>query len=400
MTRRPAWGPTTLLTLLLAAPGSPLAAQVFELTGYALGVGTWADESALGPSGATLLGRLRLMAVGDLGPVETDIAYEHVASRTPMGGGLSITTPGGEGAGSGDWLGTDWELRSTTRSQWRHRFDRLALSVAAGPVEVTAGRQAISWATTLFLTPADPFAPFDPSDPFREYRGGVDAVRLRGFPGPFTEVEAVVRAADTPQGSRITALARGQTSRSGWAFGAWAGVVHEEAAGAVFATGAAGATAVRAEATLRHGADEAETVLRVALGADRNFLVDGKDLFLVTELQYDGWGATGSSDLLDVVTSKWFSRGEMQVLGRWSGALQAGYQAHPLVSLDALVLANLRDGSVLLAPGLGWSATEHMSVRLGAFAGTGPGGLEPDSWLASEYGSIPILGYASLSWFF
>jgi hypothetical protein len=340
------------------------------------------------------------MAVSDLGPVTMDVAYEHVASRTPMGGGLSITTPGGEGAGSGDWLGADWELRSTSRSRWRHRFDRLALSFAAGPVEVTAGRQAISWATTLFLTPADPFAPFDPSDPFREYRGGVDAVRVQAFPGPFTEIEAVVRAADTPEGSRITALARGQTSRSGWAFGAWAGAVHEEAAGAVFATGAAGAMALRAEASLRRGTTDGEAVFRAALGADRNFLLDGKDLFLVAELQYDGLGAAESSDLLDIVISKWFSRGEMQVLGQWSGAVQAGYQAHPLVSVDALVLANLRDGSALLAPGLGWSATEHMSVRLGVFAGTGPGGLEPEAWLASEYGSIPVLGYASLSWFF
>ena len=47
--------------------------------------------------------------------------------------------------------------------------------------DLIVGRQPVSWATTLFLTPADPFSPFDPADPFREYRGGVDAARLRVY---------------------------------------------------------------------------------------------------------------------------------------------------------------------------------------------------------------------------
>jgi hypothetical protein len=340
------------------------------------------------------------MPVAAVSDLTLNLAYEHVLSRTPMGGGLSITNPGGEGASSGDWLGTDWEIRSTSRSRWRHRFDRLSLRADLGPVSVELGRQAISWATTLFLTPADPFAPFDPSDPFREYRGGVDALRVQAFPGPFSELEAVVRAASTPDGDRVTALARGQTSRGGWAFGAWAGVVHEEAAAAVFATGAAGATALRGEASLREGTTGESAVLRAALGLDRNFMVEGKDLYVIAEVQYDGFGASETSMLLEVAMSKWFSRGEMQTMGRWSGAIQASYQIHPLVGVDAMVLTNLRDGSTLVAPGLSWSATSTAALRLGAFAGAGPGGLEPEAWLQSEYGSIPILGYASLSWFF
>jgi hypothetical protein len=391
---------TGRLLLLGALAFDPLGGQDLEVTGYALGVGTWAAESPLGPSGATLLGRARVMPIVVMGGVTVDVAYEHVASRTPTGGGLSVTTPGGEGAGGGDWLGTEWVIRSTARSLWRHRFDRLALSFETGPVSVTLGRQAISWATTMFLTPADPFAPFDPSDPFREYRGGVDAIRIRIFPGPFSEVETVLRATDTTEGDKVTALARGQTSRGGWAFGAWAGVIHEEAAGALFATGAAGATALRVEASLREDRQGEGATIRATFGVDRNFIVKGKDLILVAEIQHDGLGATRSSDLLDVVMSKWFARGEMQVLGTWSVAVQTGYQIHPLVSVQAVALGNLLDGSTLLAPAIGWSATESMSLRLGFFAGTGPGGLEPEAWLQSEYGSIPVLGYASLSWYF
>lgn len=387
-----------VLLLALALPPSA-APQSLDLTGYALGVATRAGASDLGDAGSTLLARTRVMPVLTLGSATLDIAYEHILSHTPEDGGLAITTPGGEGARSSDWLGADWDLHTTSRTSWRHRFDRLSLAFDVGPLSLVAGRQPISWATTLFLTPADPFSPFDPSDPFREYRGGVDALRVQAFTGPFSEIEGVVRAAETPDGSTLTALARGQTSRGGWALGGWAGVVHDQGAGALFATGSWGAMALRAEVAAREDPGGGGTV-RGALGTDRNFLVSGKDLYVVLEIQYDGFGAATSSALIEVAESRPFAYGEMQVLGRWTGAAQASYQAHPLVSVDALALANLGDGSFLLAPGMWWTATSSASVRLGTYVGVGPSSVEPGERLASEYGIIPWIGYAALSLFF
>ncbi len=388
----------TALLVALALP-LPAASQSLDLTGYALGLATRAGASDLGGPGSTFLARTRLMPLLTLGSATLDIAYEHILSHTPEDGGLAITTPGGEGARAGDWLGADWDLRTTSRTSWRHRFDRLSLAFDVGAFSVVAGRQPISWATTLFLTPADPFSPFDPSDPFREYRGGVDALRVRAFTGPFSEIEGVVRAAETPDGSTLTALMRGQTSRGGWALGGWAGVVHDEGAGALFATGSWGATALRGEVAVRKDPGGGGTV-RGAVGADRNFLVSGRDLYTVLEIQYDGFGAARSSALIEVARSRPFTYGEMQVLGRWTGAAQASYQAHPLVSVDAMVLANLRDGSVLVAPGMSWTATATASVRLGTYVGVGPSRVDPSERLASEYGIFPWIGYAALSLFF
>ncbi|MGD8319528.1 MAG: hypothetical protein PVJ02_03720, partial [Gemmatimonadota bacterium] len=375
------------------------AGQSLDLSGYALGVVTHSGSGALGSGGTALLGRGRIMPVVTWDAFTLDVAYEHLLQRTPPGGGFSITTPGGTGVRGGDWMGADWDIRSTSRSSWRHRFDRLSLAFDAGPLSVTVGRQAISWATTLFLTPGDPFAPFDPSDPFREYRGGVDAVRVRAFTGPFSEVEAVVRPADVPGGSTLTAVARAQMSRGGWAFGAWAGVVHDQGAATVFATGAAGATALRGSLSLRRDS-VGDAVLRTAVGGDRRFTVADRDLFGVVELQYDGFGAASTEELLAAARSGPFGRGEMQTLGRWSAATQWSYQAHPLVSLDALALVNLEDGSALLAPGLSWLATASASLRLGLFYGAGGDGLSSDGGLQSEYGAVPTVGYAALSVFF
>lgn len=375
----------------------PVAAQL-EVTGYALGVSTYQGDSDLGPSGSTLLGRTRLMITGNSGPWGLDVAYEHVLTRTPAGGGFSITTPGGSAARAGDWLGTDWEIHKSERNAWRHRLDRLSLAYSAGPVEVTLGRQAVSWATTLFLTPADPFAPFDPSDPFRGYLGGIDAVRVRAYPGPFTEIEAVVRPTETALGTTWTALGRAQTSLGGWAFGAWGGMLHDEAAGAVFATGAVGATAVRGEATLRK--DEAGgAAFRGAFGLDRFFTPGGKDLYLISEVQYDEFASSDASKLLEVIASKPYLRGEIQTLGRLSWATQASYQIHPIVSVDAMALVNLDDGSVLVAPGISWSASGSASVRFGTFAGLGAGLTDP-AQLGSEYGAVPGIGYLSVTWYF
>ena len=381
---------------LTALSPSPLAAQL-DVAAYWLAVASSATESELVDGGTTFLGRGRLMIAATRGPLTVDAAYEHVVARQPRGVGFAITAAG-DGTGTGDWLGADWEIASSAETGWRHRFDRLGLGFSAGPVEITVGRQAISWATTLFLSPADPFAPFDPSDPFREYRGGVDAVRLQAFTGPFTEVEVVVRATETALGTTTSALARAQTSTRGWALGGWAGVVHDEAAAAVFTTGAVGSTAVRAEVALREG-PSGGAKLRGAFGLDRFFTPGGKDVYLLAEIQYDGFGAEDSSGLLEVAMSNPFTRGDMQALGRWTLAGRITYQIHPLVGLDALALMNGDDRSALLAPGVNWSATSAASVRLGAFTGLGVSTVLPTA-LGSEYGAIPALGYVALSWYF
>jgi hypothetical protein len=377
---------------------SPITAQgQLEVRGYALGVGSYAGDSDLVDAGATWFGRGRVMLNWDPGALTFEAAYEHVLQRQPAEGGFGITTPGGSRV-STDWLPLDWDLHESGRSSWRHRFDRLALRWTRGPLEVGVGRQTISWATTLLLTPADPFAPFDPSDPFRAYRGGVDALRVRASTGPFSEIEAVVRAAETPAGTTVTALARVATSRGTWAFGGWGGMLHDEAAGALFTTGAIGATSIRSELSVRRDAGGG-AVLRGSAGLDRFFQPAGRDLFAILEVQYDGYGAASADRLLGVVQSQAYGRGDLQVLGQWTLAAQASWQVHPLIAVDALALTNLLDPSVLVAPGVSWSTTESASTRLGLFLGGGAGSSGPFS-PGSEYGSVPAIGYLSGSIFF
>jgi hypothetical protein len=384
-----------VLALLVPTVGGSGAAQQPLLRAYALNVAFAADATPLTEALLSDVQRFRVMSRPSSGPWRLDLAYEHVVSASTTTGGVLVAGLVPELTGT-DWLpfqGTLWETDHLT---WRHRVDRLGVAFQREAFEVTVGRQPISWATTLFLTPADPFAPFDPSDPFREYRAGIDAARVRAFPGPFTEIEGVVRVVDVDDDHMVTALARGRTTIGRWELSGWAGMLHEEAAGAIGVTVTVAGAAIRGEGVLRRTGDE--TVLRGAVGVDRSFDLGSRTLYLVVEYQREGFGAANAAELPATLLSAAARRGELQVFGRDEVVFQGSLQVHPLVSADALVIWNLNDASALLAPGLTYSVTGSLSARAGVFVGIGRG-AEPTGVLRSEYGLVPTSGYVSLSLF-
>ncbi len=234
----------------------------------------------------------------------------------------------------------------------------------------------------------------------------MDALRLQGFSGAFTELEFVVRPADTREGTTITALGRITTATGPWEISGWAGVLHDGGAASAAATLTAAGTAFRGEAELRWPDD----VLRFSIGADRSFPLAGRDLYVVLEYQRDGYGATDPDDYLDVLFSDPYSRGEMQVIGRNETAIQASWQASPLVTMDFLTIWNMNDGSLLLSPAASYSVSNEVYVRGGFFFGIGANERLIDAPIVpeeppivlpgSEYGIVPSSLYLSLTAFF
>lgn len=369
-----------------------------ELSAYSLNVAVHQGASEFGPAGAFDFQRLRLMVGERLGPATLDVAYEHTFLwRQEPTAGL-VLTPGAVAASS-DWMDLDWTVDSGDHHEWRHRFDRLALDVSPRPDWALAvGRQPISWATTLYFTPSDPFAPFDPSDPFREYRAGVDAARLQWFAGPFTTLDLVVRPEETPDGHRTTALVRASGPVAGWDLSTWAGALHDRPAAAVGATRTIAGWAVRGDASVRR--DGGDVVLRGAAGADRRVTLLDRDLYLLAEIQHDGFGATDPAGFAEVLASPAFRRGELQALGRDEALVDLSWQVHPLVATELLAIANLRDGSALYAPAVAVSATDEVSVRAGLYLASGDDARGPGGAPASEYGPLPTFFYLSLTAFF
>ena len=389
-----------VLGLAVFGPG-PARAQSSGLTGYLQTVPLFAGPTPFTDAAASAFNRLRLSTEPVFGPLAVEIAWDHALTVRRDDDGAFGLGLGGLGAipGGGEWLDLQWTAVEHDHFHWRHRLDRL--NVAWRPidaVELSVGRQAVSWGTTLFLTPADPFIPFSPADPFRVYRGGIDAVRARLYPGPLSEIDVVVRPSRTPAGEETTALARGLTTWRNWEVSGWGGALYGDAAGAVGLAGGLGAWAVRFEAVVRDF--QGAVAGRGTIGLDRRLTVYGRDLGLVVEYQRDGRGAAAPDDFARLFQSPEFLRAEYQVYGRDEAAVQASYQVHPLLSVAGLWLWNLNDGSAVAAPSFSWSAGDETSVAGGVFFGVGADTAAPGQLLASEYGLLSAVGYLSLTWFF
>ena len=388
-----------LAVAVALAQGAATAAvaQIGPLSGYLLNVGGLSASSPFSAGGASDFQRVRLMVNPALGPLRLEGAYEQLfLYQAQPGAAFTALTPGAAGA-SGEWLDLDGTLAQRGDVLWRHRFDRLDLALAGSGYEVRVGRQAISWATTLLLTPADPFAPFDPTDPFREYRSGVDAARLQVFPGPFSSLDLVVRPLRTPRGRTLIAAVRGKATLGALDLSAWAGTAYGGPAAAAGATGTVAGAAWRSEISLREDST-GSAVVRGAAGLDRRWTVFGRDLYAIVEVQHDGFAASRASDLVAVILSAPYQRGELQALGRDVAAADVTYQVHPLVSAELLTLWDLRDGSLIAAPAASLSASNDVTVRAGAYLSAGRG--SSGAMLGSEFGSVPRFGYLSVSAFF
>ncbi len=388
---------------LLLVGTRALPGQMPAIRGYFLNVGLWSDSTAFNIGGFGDLNRLRLMAEPTIGSLRFEVAYEHVLTASVRGaagaGAGGLVVPGG-----GEWVKLQWDLEESDHVLWRHRFDRLNANWSpADWVTLTAGRQTISWATTLLLGPADPFIPFDPSDPFRDYRAGVDALRLQVFPGPLSDIDLVLRPAKVRRGGSVvdetmTVLGRGRGVWRNWELSGWFGVLHDRVAGAIGAAGGAGQLALRGELSVRDG--DGGVDVRGAVGVDSRLELLGRDFYWSVEYQHDDLGAASAGDLARVASSQAFARGELQTLSRDVATTQLSYQLHPLWTTDVLMLWSLTDGSAMLSPGATYSASNEITLRAGLFMGVGDGTATGATPIPSTYGVTPTIVYLSASLFF
>ena len=342
-----------------------------------------------GATEADWLNGLRLTLDEGHGPARLTLSYELSASAFA------------EQPARGDtgWLDLEGAVARGGDIESRHRLDRLELAFGAGDgIDVNVGRQAVSWGTTLYLTPADPFVPFSPSDTLRDYRRGIDAIRLRAYPGALSEIDLVVRPSRLRDRTELTVLARALTTRGDWEVSAWAGSLYGDAAAAVGAAGGIVDWAVRAEAVVRDSGGR--TIGRGAFGLSRTFSVRKRDLGFVLEYQHDGFGAAERGEYADLLVSDPFARGELQVLGRDQALVQAAYQVHPLWELTGLALWNLNSGSVILGPGFSHSLSDAATISGSVFAEIGEAIPEEAVPEEADFRAPPVNAYLYLTWYF
>ena len=369
-------------------------------------------DQRLFPDRWTGTGLLRLRLNADVTLSDTTraaIAYEHRAQY--------VTSPGAGGGGVLPTLGEapyrltqlDWQLaRSGDDFYYRHEIDRASLTFTPGWGRVVVGRQGIGLGRGTLFSAVDMFSPFTPAEVDREWRRGVDAIRLErsltdtvsaeliGVFGRSWDESALLGRVRGFVGNIDGELILGKRAEDYFIAGVTSAVV--------------GDAEVHFELALFNTPEDQPAgglfgndnlVAKAVLGSSYTFDV-GNGLTILGEYHYNGFGVEDSSDLTVRIREPSFQerilRGDFQTLGQHALGLQASYVFNETFAGGLLFLGNPEDGSGLMAPSLNWDLSDDASVRFSLFL---PWGSEPSRGrLRSEYGSTPSSLFVQFSTYF
>lgn len=337
-------------------------------------------------------------AWGDAVVLDVHDRIQSEVSSSPAGFGSSVA-----GFGVSAPPGHSVHLESVwiddERLRLLHDLDRLSVTVYSSLADVTIGRQAITWGTSLLFPVADLWAQFSPFELDTEEKPGVDAVRILSYPTSELQIDAVV--ADRGRGYGASAALRATWSLSKMDVYAAAGRLWEEAVAMGGVTWPFDTWTLRGEAVASRNLDTDRWLTpRFTIGVDRL----GSPLSLTAEYHFNGLGAGSAEGYLDRLQGKPFARGETYFLGRQYLGLSATVAVDPQerIHVSATVLANLADPSEALLPVVTWDVGRSARLSLGGLVGLGDtptfDGDVPQ--IRSEYGTYGSLGYAQVAVFF
>jgi hypothetical protein len=313
-----------------------------------------------------------------------------------------------------DWL-------TKTRQAASLWADRLDVKIRLPRADITVGRQAITFGKTYLWNPLDEFLPFDARQFDRDYKPGVDAVRVDVPTGRFSGVNLVAAAGReidasgayrggaavldaTWYGSAM--FARYYTTVRDWDLTTQAGKVYggyEVGAGVV---GEIRRVEVRGEATYlwaRPGlplpaplsGPLVESHLSAVVGIGKRF-----QNTLSLELEHFHNGA-GSRHDLDAALVR-YGAGVALQLSREITGMTVGYEFTPIVIGSFAALHSWSDGSTRLQPMLTYSLSANMDLLGGGVVGIGRAPIADvfATHARSEFGSTPRAVFLEFKLFF
>jgi hypothetical protein len=285
--------------------------------------------------------------------------------------------------------------------------DRLGLRGSHAGIDWSLGRQAIGFGRISLFSPLDIVAPFPPDALDTEVRPGVDALRASRYFGLAGQANAALVFGQRRDSNSY--LAFGGNHIAGIDLLAIAGQLRQRPmAGGGFAT-QLGGMGIKAEAACYQG----ERVGRTGGDLHRQFTIAGVEadyrfdngLILFVQYLYNGAGVAEPQDYPLAAASAPIREGLSYLLGRHYLLLAPAYELHPLVTLNGLMIWNLRDDSYLLRPLLHLSLSDNLVLELfwNVTQGSKPHSSAALPGIAaprSEFGSLAESGGFYLRYFF
>lgn len=341
-----------------------------------------------------------------------------MTTRAP--GASEGLTSAGVGLGADEAVDLTWNNELDEALAVQSRVDRLWLGYR-GPLgesaglDVTLGRQPITFGNALFFTPMDLVNPFTPAVIDQEYKPGVDALRADLYLGMATRITAAAAYAGGWDREGLVVAGYGQTTVGIWDLGLFAGSVRDDLVVGVGTAGSAGPVGLYGEGTWTDPAEgDEDPFVRAAVGAS---WLPGPKTSLAGELYLQTLGVSEPHEYLLQQTGERYSRGELWLAGQAYAGLSLSQEIRPTLYGALAAVVNLQDGSAFAAPTLAWSVSDEADLAAGAFVGVGarPTGISWESLLQagteledilaavpvnSEFGMVPATGFLQLKMYF
>lgn len=266
----------------------------------------------------------------------------------------------------------------------RYFLNHAFLVISPGVVEITAGKQYLTWGAAWAFNPTELFRPKDAFEPTYE-REGVGALSARVPLGALSDV----LVAYVPDGPLRTSakIARARHHVAGFDVSALAAAVYEQRA---TTPGAVAATRPRPGRRLVFGGDLSGEVLGLGVWAEGtwndfagdqwaevtfggNHTLPDRTLLLV-EGYFNGRGQPSEP----YPTAAWLARlsGERRSLGRFVAYAAASRPVREIWRLGLGALVNPGDGSAALVPSVSWEFAENVGLTANGLISIGADGTE------------------------
>lgn len=366
------------------------------------------DDPVLYPDGTTWTELLRLrldLKVQHSHTLETQVAYEQGFRWVSHASAASNTqTDVPFRLSQMTWPVTE----ATARQRHEHEIDRLLMNYHPTWGDITVGRQAVGLGRGVVFSAMDLFIPFSPLDIDREWRRGVDAVRVERRLTDTTSAELLSVWGETWEQSAMLGRLRGYVGDLDAEI-----LVGKRAQDDILGMSMSsilGGAEVHSEFTTFHTHEpqpeggflgQSHTAIQAVVGTSYTFNW-GSGLTLLGEYLYNGLGVEdieqSQAQLTDPTFMSRVARGDMQILSQQALALQASYPLDLTVNGGLLVLVSPKDQSGVITPSLIFDVGQTGRVITSAYIPWGPESKQGQ--LQSEYGNTPLSLFFQVAWYY